>query len=77
MKSGNLKTKNRNKLDKYLIFSIAVILSYTIVAIIFQIFTGLELSSTLTTGVYAFFGTEIGSCAFVKIFKDKEVDENE
>lgn len=72
MRSGSLSDKKINKIDKYLRFSIITIISYTIVAILFQWFTGLELSTALTGGVYGFFGTEIGACAFVKIFKDKE-----
>lgn len=63
--------KNVNKIDRYLRFSIAIIVIYTIIAIIFQTFTRMELSTALTGGVYGFFGTEIGACAFVKIFKDK------
>lgn len=66
-----MKEKKANKLDKYLRFSISVIVVYTLVAIVFQYITGIELSTTLTTGVYGFFGTEIGACAFVKIFTDK------
>lgn len=68
----------KNKLDKYLIFSIATVLIYTAIAILYQFISQLELSSTLTTAVYAFFGTEIGACAFVKIFSDDKGDkENE
>lgn len=58
-------------LTKFLIFSIAAIVVYSVVAIIFQAITGNELSPTLTTCVFGFFGTEIAAVSFIKVFKLK------
>ena len=33
---------------------------------------GVEISPTLTTCVYAFFGTELASCAFIKVLEKKD-----
>ena len=39
--------------------------------IVFSTITGVS-HETLTTCVYAFFGTEIASCAFIKVYKLKQ-----
>lgn len=49
------------------ILSIAAIILYTIAAILLQKYTLIELSPTLTTCVYAFFGTELLGLAGIKI----------
>lgn len=66
--------KKMSDLDKYLIFCFAVILLYTIVGIIFQWVTGIELSTSLTVGVYGFFGGEITLLAMIKRLKLKKED---
>lgn len=58
-------------LTKYVVFSISVILIYTAIAIIYQILSGEELSSTLTTCFFSAFAGEILLSAFIKIFKIK------
>lgn len=67
-------------LANYIIFSIVVIIVYSIAEFIVSSVTGIE-RSTLTTCVYAFFGTEIASCAFIKVYKlrheDSTIDEGE
>lgn len=71
--------KSLKKADRYLIFSLAVAILYTIIEQILSVKTGYE-RSTLTTCVYAFFGTEIGSCAVIKVFNirhDAEIEEEE
>ena len=67
--------KKMSALDKYLIFCFTVILLYTTVGIVFQWVTGIELSTSLTVGVYGFFGGEITLLAMIKRLKLKRGDE--
>lgn len=60
-------------LANYIVFSITIIIIYSIAEFIVSSITGIE-HSTLTTCVYAFFGTEIASCAFIKVYKLKKED---
>lgn len=53
------------------LLSIVAIILYTIAAILLQKYTMTELSPTLTTCVYAFFGTELLGLAGIKIFDTK------
>lgn len=53
------------------LLSIVAITLYTIAAILLQKYTMTELSPTLTTCVYAFFGTELLGLAGIKIFDTK------
>lgn len=69
------KNKKISTLDKYLIFCFTVIIIYTTVAIVFQWVTEIELSSSLTIGVYGFFGGEITLLAMIKRLKLKRGDE--
>ena len=57
-------------LANYIVFSIVVILLYSLSEFIFSTITGVS-HETLTTCVYAFFGTEIASCAFINVYKIK------
>lgn len=57
-------------LDKYVIFSISVMLIYAVVELTLSSITGLN-HDTLTTALYGCFGGEILSCALIKIFKLK------
>lgn len=59
-----------NKLDKYLVFSITILLIYTIVEQILSAKFGYE-RSTLTTCFYAAFGGEILGCVVIKVFNIK------
>lgn len=60
------------KFNKLIVLlSIVAIISYTIAAILLQKFTMMELSPTLTTCVYGFFGTELLGLAGIKIFDTK------
>lgn len=56
------------KFNKVIVMlSVAAIISYTIAAVFLQKCTYMELSPTLTTCVYAFFGTELIGLAGIKI----------
>lgn len=59
--------KKLNGLDKYVIFSIALLLIYTIAEMVISDRTGTH--DALTTCFFACFGGEILSCALIKIFK--------
>jgi hypothetical protein len=60
------------KFNKLIVLlSIVAIISYTIAAILLQKYTLVELSPTLTTCVYGFFGTELLGLAGIKIFDTK------
>lgn len=61
-------------LDLYVIFSISLLLIYTIAEFITATITGVE-KSTLTMAFFGFFGApEIIGCALIKIFKLKKGD---
>lgn len=68
--------KKLNDLDKYVIFSISVLLIFAITELILSTATGLT-HDTLITAVYACFGGEILSCALIKIFKLQGEDPEE
>lgn len=60
------------KFNKLIVLlSIVAIISYTVAAILLQKYTMTELSPTLTTCVYGFFGTELLGLAGIKIFDTK------
>lgn len=60
------------KFNKVIVsLSIVAIISYTIAAILLQKYIVMELSPTLTTCVYAFFGTELLGLAGIKIYDTK------
>lgn len=60
------------KFNKIIVLlSIVAIISYTVAAILLQKYTMTELSPTLTTCVYGFFGTELLGLAGIKIFDTK------
>jgi hypothetical protein len=63
--------KKKQSLTKYVIFSIAMIIIYSIAEFTFTLITESS-HDTLTTCFYACFGGEILSCALIKIFKLKE-----
>lgn len=68
------KTRRRKKtpsLSAYVIFSIAMLLIYTIAEIVLSNVNG-TINDTLTTCFFGVFGGEILTCALIKIFKLKE-----
>lgn len=64
-------------LTKFIIFSFAMTIIYTIIAIVFQAVTGSPISDTLTTCFFAVYGGEVLSCALIKVFKLKEENHDE
>ena len=76
----NIMTRKKKKklgaLDKYVIFSIAVTVIYTVVEFIISTKTMIS-HDTLTTCVYAFFAGEVVTAGLIKIFKIKEEDKKE
>ena len=61
------RKKKLNKLDKYLIFSISVLLVYTVAEMAITSFSGFD-HSTLTTCIFGTFGGEFLLAALIKIF---------
>ena len=68
--------KKVHSLTLYVVFSILVLLVYTIVEQILSTVCGVS-HDVLTTCVYAAFGGEILACALIKIFKLKEENNEE
>lgn len=65
------------KYNKFIVlFCIVSIVLYTIGAILLQKYTAMELSPTLTTCVFAFFGTELLGLAGIKICDTKNQAEH-
>lgn len=60
-------------LTLYVVFSISVLIIYTIVEQILSVTSGMT-HDTLTTCIFAAFGGEILACALIKIFKLKKED---
>lgn len=67
--------KKLGGLDKYVIFSIAVVLLYTVIEFIFSTVTQVS-HDTLTTCVYSFWAGELVTLGLIKIFKLKTEDNN-
>ena len=65
---GKEKKPKLHGLDKYVIFSIAVVLIYNIAEFITATLTGIE-KATLSTCVYGFFAGEIVTAGLIRIFK--------
>ena len=63
------KRRRKHSLDRYVIFSLSVLLVYTVVALWLST-KGIE-NNTLTTCIFATWGGEILSCALIKIYKLK------
>lgn len=62
--------KKMKALDKYVIFSIALLILFTVAQFYVLIKTGVE-ASALTTCFFSVFGGEILTCGLIKIFKLK------
>lgn len=65
------KKKFEWKLEDYVLFSIVVMLLYSIIEMSVSSITNVS-HDTLTTCFFAFFGGEITICGLIKIFKLKE-----
>lgn len=82
MKEQTTQKTTANDIPKsltyYVIFSISVLIIYTVVEQILSMMSGMT-HDTLTTCIFAAFGGEILACALIKIFKlkNKEDIENE
>ncbi len=61
-------------LTAFVISCILFVILYVITAIVVQIYTGEQLSDSLTMGVFGLFGTELAVSGFIKIFKIKKGD---
>lgn len=55
-------------LTKYVIFSISLVILYTIAEFVVSTITGMQ-HDTLTVAVYVFFGGELVLTSMIKIFK--------
>ena len=63
--------KETSSLTYYVVFSITVLLVFTVASLVILLKTGLE-APTLTTCFFGVFGGEILTCGLIKIFKLKE-----
>lgn len=57
-------------LTRYVVFSIAMLIIYTTICLVF-LWLEKPLDSDLTTGFFGFFGGEIVMCGLIKLFKLK------
>lgn len=74
----NKRTRKRKKtssLSAYVIFSIAIVIVYTIAEFVFSGVSGIT-HDTLTTCFFSCFGGELLLCALIKKFKLKEDNNN-
>lgn len=65
------KKKKYKFCTKVVIFSIAFIVAYTVAQMILSYKLNIELSPTLTTCVYTFFGTELAVTGMIRVFDKK------
>lgn len=70
------RRKRTRALDKYVVFSITILLIFTICETVITAITGTE-QSTLITCFFACFGGELFLCAMIKRLKLKEGNRNE
>lgn len=66
--------KGLSALDKYVIFSFANIIVFTIIALVYQFITQNELSGTLITCFFGVFGGELLMLCMIKRLKLKKED---
>jgi hypothetical protein len=62
--------KKKHYAQKLLPWIIVAVMLYTISAFVLQFFNGTEISPTLTTAYFAFWGTEIIAIATIKSVKE-------
>ena len=65
------RSKTTRSLTRYVVFSITVLIIYTIISLVF-IWLEKPLDSDLTTGIFGFFGGEVVMCALIKLLKLKK-----
>lgn len=70
------KRKQMPDLDKYIIFSFAVMIIYSILEFVVSSITGIS-HDTLTTCLYGAFGGELFLCAMIKRLKLKKEVNND
>ena len=70
------RRKRTRALDKYVVFSITILLIFTVSQMVITVITGTE-QSTLITCFFACFGGELFLCAMIKRLKLKEGNKNE
>lgn len=73
VQAADVKTKKKKipALDRYVIFSLAALILFTITAIAYQFITKEELSSTLITCFFGAFGGELFLLCMIKRLKLK------
>lgn len=49
-----------------------LVILYVVTAIVVQCMTGMQLSDSLTVGVFGLFGSELAVCGFLKLAKIKK-----
>ena len=64
-----------NKADRYLIFSITILIIFTVVQVVMMCL-GKDLNDTLITCMFAFFGTEIAACCVIKVINIQHGDDD-
>jgi mannitol-specific phosphotransferase system IIBC component len=70
--------KNKTRYLKVIVvFCIAFIVAFTIASMILNYTIQIELNPTLTTCVYAFFGTELAATAIIRIMEDRNDNDDE
>ena len=75
-RNGVAKPKKKvSALDKYVIFSFACLLIFTVIVTVYQFKSDMEFSPTLITCFYSCFGGELLLCAMIKRLKLKKEDE--
>lgn len=68
----------KKEVSKLMLFFIVIaIVTYTVADFILQYYTSIEVSPTLTTCWFAFWGTEIVALAIIKTSKVKHNQDNE
>lgn len=65
------KKQKASTLDKYVVFTLTMLILFTITAIAYQFYTKEELSSTLITCFFAAFGGELYMLCMIKKLKLK------
>lgn len=73
-----MNNKPKKKVSNIMLFLICVmIISYTVATFALQYFTTVEISPTLTTAWFAFWGTELVALAAIKTTKVKHQKEDD
>ena len=59
-------------LTVFVIACLSFVVLYVFISIVVQVMTGVQLSDSLTVGVFGLFGTELAVTGFIQIFKIKK-----